>query len=182
MNTEIILRPENAFEFIKEIIHEKDAKAVIAKNNDFGMEIAVEHPYDCSRVVVYHNGEELYREDLISDWFFEDSPAESVSAGITETLKRIYGWYIYNADKPEYQKKTKRFFDSDCPTVGELIDALSDFDRDLPIACYSREGECDFQIDEIEKAYASKFGVHYCQDYTTIENLGEIVILSGGSR
>lgn len=69
-------------------------------------------------------------------------------------------------------------------TVDELIKVLSGFDGNLQVACYSRNGECDFAIDEIRESNTDEFGINdcYCQSDSEFRNVGKVVAIIGGYR
>ena len=82
-------------------------------------------------------------------------------------------------------------------TVGDLKKALADYPDDMPIAGYSRQGECDFYIGKVSVGTRDEEGIddYYCagdsyfSDYSykydsanALPLGAKILVISGGSR
>ena len=77
-------------------------------------------------------------------------------------------------------------------TIKQLIKHLSKYDENTIVACYSNEGECDFNIEKVQKTKVKKHGLgFYCASdsrfdseyFDNVPPIGtEVIVLSGDSR
>ncbi len=77
-------------------------------------------------------------------------------------------------------------------TIKQLVERLSKYDENTIAACYSNDGERDFNIDKVQKLKVKKHGLGlYCagdsrfdsEYFDNVPHVGtEVIVLSGGSR